>query len=290
MFFRKCLKISSVILVAGFTALCESNIVVAQSLDQVSAEDSQLSPPGKEISIDSTKNRISASNQRTIQPLESTAVNSPSAQPVKAVFIPKLIPFQRGDKLSQLEKAYLDVFTILTEESECSRLYGGARATMALNELVRQLKPTHLDRNTGVRMYGSTTTVQHSPTGFSFRTFGNADINLSGPFYRGNVLNEPHVPSIGRFSPNTREARVTLLLHELGHMVKGPDNRWLLPDDGSDPELSHENTFRVVSACGKQIESLSKLSVAAELLKAGGESRPYDSVRLDARPLLNGWK
>jgi len=60
-----------------------------------------------------------------------------------------------------------------------------------------------------------------------------------------------------------------VLLHELGHMVKSPDDSWVLPDDGTNRWLSIENTEHVVSVCRQQIESLSKISTEEELKVAG---------------------
>ena len=49
-----------------------------------------------------------------------------------------------------------------------------------------------------------------------------------------------------------------MFLHELGHLMKGPDGHWLLPDDGSDEELSSRNSQRIELLCGAQIRDLSK--------------------------------
>ena len=37
------------------------------------------------------------------------------------------------------------------------------------------------------------------------------------------------VPGVGAFQPNTREARTLILLHELAHLIRGKDGRWLIP-------------------------------------------------------------
>jgi len=58
---------------------------------------------------------------------------------------------------------------------------------------------------------------------------------------------------------------VTILLHELGHLIKRRDKQWLLPNDGTSDHLSQENTERVISVCGEQIRSLSRISFAQEL-------------------------
>ena len=50
-------------------------------------------------------------------------------------------------KLNDLDKAYLDAFTILRDDNACSRLYGGPGAVEALNELVRTLRPAYLEKH-----------------------------------------------------------------------------------------------------------------------------------------------
>ncbi len=289
MFFGRSWKLSGVVFLLGINGLSGLNNVKAQSTDrapvdpQFSAERKNLS----DISVDGpTKNRISNVNEEANQPpVAITRGSIPSeASVTKPAFVPAALPFLRNDKLSQLEKAYLDAFTILNNDNSCSRFYGGPPAIIALNELVKQLKPTYMSRGTGLRMSGPTTTVQHNPTGFKFRLFEKAELNLAGPFYRGNMIYELHVSSIGGFQPNTREARVTLLLHELGHLVKGPNKQWVLPDDGDDAEISRGNTTRVVSTCRKQIDALNKMSLATELMKAGVENRTFENPPAEASP------
>jgi hypothetical protein len=102
--------------------------------------------------------------------------------------------------------------------------------------------------------------------GFSYRLFDKAELNLRGPFYQANIFPfNASVPAIGAFLPNTREARVTILLHELGHLIKNSDKQWLLPDDGSDSLVSHQNTRRIVAVCGKEIRHLSGVRFGQQL-------------------------
>ena len=177
--------------------------------------------------------------------------------------------FANERKLTPLDKAYLDAFSILREDSACSRFYGGPAAIEALNKLTLQLKPTYLDRMIALRMRGNISFASNYASGFSYRVFEKAELNLGGPFYASSVLpNGPSILGIGGFFPNTREARVTILLHELGHMVEKRDKQWVLPDDGNDISLSQQNTARVLSVCGEQIRRLAKTSVAQQLLSA----------------------
>jgi len=145
----------------------------------------------------------------------------------------------------------------------------------ALNQLVGNLTSTYFNRAIALRMRGATTSVQNSRTGRSYRLFEKAEINLSGSFYKGNYsTSEARTPAIGYFQPNTREARVTILLHELGHILMKPNKEWVLPDDGADPEISRQNTNRVIDACRDQIRRLSRLSLEQELMGARTAAPP----------------
>ena len=70
---------------------------------------------------------------------------------------------------------------------------------------------------------------------------------------------------VADFQPNTRRTRVALLLHELGHLVRGADKKWVLLDDGRDLALSVKNTEYIVDVCRKEIDSVSRMSVAEQL-------------------------
>ena len=284
MLFGKSLKLSGALLVIGLTALGEFGKTSAQTPNQNTGDESRTNAAKKSEPVnlqDSRATNRESTAENTGLLSADSAATAPTTPPYA---VPAALQPKKPDKPTQLEKAYLDAFTILSRDNECSRVYGGPRAIAALNELVKQLRPTHLDREMGMRMRGPTTTIQVGSTGLTFRLFEKAEINLSGPFYRGNSLNEVHLPSIGRFPPNTREARVTVLLHELGHLVKGPEKQWVLPDDGNNPSLSRENTFRVLAACDKQIESVGKVSFKQELQRAVEATQTYESESLNAGP------
>jgi hypothetical protein len=173
----------------------------------------------------------------------------------------------KNERLSDLEKAYLDAYTILRDDNACSRLYGGPAAIEALNELVRALRPAYLDRHIAVRMSGTTTMYRNGRSGFAFRMFEKAEINMLGSFYRSNSPSDNRIPMIANFQPNTRKTRVALLLHELGHLVRGADKKWVLLDDGTDMNQSLRNTERVVDVCRNEIEYVTRLTVAQQLEK-----------------------
>ena len=241
MSFRWCLKFAGVLAVSGLLTIAE---VLAQ---QPTIAEAGLTKP---IELGSKTN------------------TAPQPEPPEALFLPN------ADQLTPLDEAYLDAFNILKEDNTCSAFFGGPRAIEVLNQLKRQIKLTHLTGTLAVRMTGKTMNVISLPYALSYRLFDRAELNLNGPFYRGNAFHsEPSMPNnIGGFLPNTREARVTILLHELGHLIKRPNQQWLLPNDGANDYLSQENTKRVIVVCGGQIRRLSRISFAQELQAAGPTS------------------
>lgn len=165
-----------------------------------------------------------------------------------------------------LMKAYKDAFNILKGNNSCSRFFGGPVATIALDKLTAQLRQEPLPgTHIGVQMYGTITNVTDDPTGFSYRLFENATVNSNGPFFkRKRDPSEDFVPNVGSFAPNTREARVSILLHELAHLVRAHDRNWLIPDDGGSPEQSARNTETIEAICGNQIRTLNKSEASPE--------------------------
>ena len=218
--------------------------------------------------------RVESSNSDTTTPdndapRTSTSASSPAPvessppylPPAPASLMPSALKTTDPRKFSPIDIAYLDTFTILSNDNQCSQFFGGRYAVSALTELVQHLKPKYFDGNITIRMSGDTTTFQSQATGFSFRMFDKAEVNLGGSFFRNNGRG-----SVSNLFPaNTRETRVVVLLHELGHLVRNAKREWLLPDDGASAVLSLANTERVVSVCRQQIDSLSKVSVAEQL-------------------------
>lgn len=196
--------------------------------------------------------------------IQSGSESNPAPQPKP----PEALLLANANQLTRLDEAYLDAFSILKEDSACSAFYGGPSAILVLNLLKQQLTHIHLDlnRTVAVRMSGQITTIKNFPYRLSFRLFAKAQLNLTGPFYRSSASYPGG--SIGGFLPNTREARVTILLHELGHLIQKQDQQWVLPDDGGNVHRSQENTMRVVGVCGKQINHLRRIGFAQKLRAA----------------------
>lgn len=160
--------------------------------------------------------------------------------------------------LTPLDSAYLDTYSLLSGNNQCSQFFAGSGSRQVLDELVTRLQVRFMSDSTiGMRMSGIYTSIVDSNLGISYRLFKLAEINSRGAFYRSKASPaEPLVPNIGSFRPNTREARVLILLHELAHLIKGTDGKWLIPDDGGDAELSRSNTLTIESKCRRQIRAL----------------------------------
>lgn len=158
----------------------------------------------------------------------------------------------------QFMMAYRDGFNILSTDNNCSRFYGGtADSLKVFNRMLARFKDSYIDSITGIQMTGGYSNFMNSMNGFSYRLFAKGIINRWGPFYKEKrFTSEAAVPRVGSFPPNTRKARVLMLLHELAHLIKGADGNWLIPDDGFDIDLSRRNTDIVEKQCGEYIRKL----------------------------------
>ena len=157
-----------------------------------------------------------------------------------------------------LTQAYVDVFKILSDQNTCSNFYGGSSvATTALNDFVALVKAQPMSREVSFQMAGPSVLIRNAVTGKSYRLFNTTLVNTNGSFYQRRMETLRRFPSdIGSFAAGSRQARALILLHELGHLIRGEDGEWLLPDDGHNGEQSKANTLRVQQACRAQLESL----------------------------------
>jgi hypothetical protein len=174
---------------------------------------------------------------------------------------PKNICLIAGLNDRLIEKAYKDACRTLLVANPCSWFFGGPGVAIeALNNLVQHTQKSALvNRHLGMRMSGGYNLVPNNTSGNTYRLFKKATLNLNGPFYNEKSFpSQASVPNIGPFKPNSREARVTILLHELGHMMRGEDEKWLLLDDADDVSRSSENTDLIIKRCGNQIKILSQ--------------------------------
>lgn len=160
--------------------------------------------------------------------------------------------------LTPLDRAYLDAYALLGAEGQCGQFFIGSGSRKVLEEFVTRLQIRFMgDSRIGIRMFGVYSGFVVPEGGIAYRLFEKMEINSVGAFFRAKTFPaEPLVPNMGSFRPNTREARVLILLHELAHLIKNKDGTWLIPDDGSSSQLSRINTLTVESKCGQQIRAL----------------------------------
>lgn len=173
---------------------------------------------------------------------------------------PRPSPLALKGKSTRYRAAYADTYHVLSARSTCSDFFGGgAFAIEVLNDLAAQLKTEHLNTTSiGMMMSGDQQNVVKTSTGQTYRLFARALLNTDGPFFRdrNSMPDRTNVPRVGSFAPNTRAARVLILLHELAHLIRRPDGDWLIPNDGRDVEQSERNTALIESMCGAEIKAL----------------------------------
>jgi hypothetical protein len=175
-------------------------------------------------------------------------------------------PLISQDKV--LGSAYYYTLSILSSNNSCSDFFGGPASVDIFNQLVSRIRKNFLSVGIGMRMSGPTTNIHDARTQKNYRLFDKVYVNSNGPFYRKKAaLWETTVPKVGTFEPNTKEARVLMLLHELGHVVKGSDGHWLLPDDGKDEGLSRANSYKIGDVCEDEINSLGKVTTMRDIGK-----------------------
>ena len=157
-----------------------------------------------------------------------------------------------------MESVYYNTLSILSTNNRCSEYFGGSAASMEVfNQLMGLVRKDSLSSSVAMRMQGHTTNAEDARTGTRYRLFSKVSINTNGPFFKKKNFNsEGSVFGVGSFGPNTREVRVLILLHELGHLIRGQDGTWLLPDDGGNEEVSRNNSYKIEQVCGDQIKSL----------------------------------
>ncbi|HVQ38330.1 MAG TPA: hypothetical protein VMS31_12400 [Pyrinomonadaceae bacterium] len=211
--------------------------------------------------------------------LISTAIMSLTVAVVKAINPPVPSPLINEDKI--LGSAYYDTLSILSTPNECSDFFGGPTVIETFNALIGKVRKDYFSSAIGIRMSGSTVNVVNVKTRKRYRLFDKVSIYANGPFYRRKYTNaQAFVSSVGKFGANTKEARVLMLLHELGHSVKSDTGGWLLPDDGMDDSQSRDNTRKIEDVCGEQIKGLGKGDIARNSVRGKYEAIEPDETDL----------
>jgi len=191
-------------------------------------------------------------------------------------------PLITDDKI--LESAYYDTLSILSTPNECSDFFGGPSASVDIfNGLIGKVRKSYFQPSIGIRMSGAVISGFNMTTRTKYRLFDKVSINGNGPFYRRkNSPWEATVLGVGTFAPNTKEARVLMFLHELGHLLQGQSGNWLLPDDGVDEVVSRDNTRRIENVCADQIKNLGRGDTAMN--SAGGKHADEKRAMANTKP------
>jgi hypothetical protein len=199
-----------------------------------------------------------AGMERGLVELECLESDPAMATKVTVALPPPPSPLIEEDKV--LGEAYYDTLGILSEDNDCTEFFGGTTgAVMVFNSFMGQVKKEYLPPTIGMRMSGDVTHGISLKTKTKFRLFHKVSINTNGPFYRRTVSqSEVTIPRLGNFEPNTKEVRVLILLHELGHLMRRNDGNWVLADDNKGDASSRDNSKKIVEVCGEQIKALSR--------------------------------
>ncbi|HYJ85182.1 MAG TPA: hypothetical protein VEW46_03940 [Pyrinomonadaceae bacterium] len=185
---------------------------------------------------------------------------SAMATKASAPLPPAPSPLIEEDKV--FGQAYYDTLGILSEDNECTDFFGGTTgAVMVFNSFMGQVRKEYLPPTIGMRMSGDVTLGISVKTKTKYRLFDKVSVNTNGPFYRRTFSqSEVSIPRLGNFEPNTKEVRVLILLHELGHLMKRNDGNWLLADDSKADTISRDNSKKILEVCGEQIKALGRPS------------------------------
>ena len=188
---------------------------------------------------------------------------------------PKAPPMIESTYKLPVDRAlYLDLYTILADDNQCSRFFLGSGAIEVLNQLSKRLVKKPLNVGTiGLQMNGEYGNFENARTGFSYRMFERAILNTDGPFFRSTCFySQSCMRNVGRFGAATREGRILMMLHEMAHLIKNGKNGWLIPDDGNDINLSMLNTQTVEKHCRDAIVSVVRRK--QDVLFAGKSAQP----------------
>lgn len=182
-----------------------------------------------------------------------------AASPVVADAVPPFrSPTFEGREESAVVAAYEDVRRILREDNSCSRFFGPPEMSVhVLSQFFANLRSAGInDRSVGIRMSGQYRNITSLAYQFSYRIFDDVVINKHGPFFRTLRPGRREISMVGSFPANSREVRALMLLHELGHLIKGANDRWLLSDDYGDAYVGERNTWLIESKCRRQLKRL----------------------------------
>lgn len=214
------------------------------------------------------RSRAAAAGVRPVAVFSSAIADAPA---VAARPDPVLLQLLRlGARGAEIAQAREDVITILSTDNSCSAWFRQADPeSLAVFE---SLEITLFDGPkfvAAVKSQGGPTTFMHPYSAAVQENGGNnavIQLNANGPFFaRTAEVLERDSPGgfaylagrrtlrVGAYEGNTLPARITTLLHELGHAIGR------LPDDSDlRTGLSEQNTQQVLRACHSEIKASSR--------------------------------
>jgi len=211
-----------------------------------------------------------AVNTMAANPLLAGDINSESKSVTREGGRGSGLPLALEDNI--FNSAYHDALTILSGSNRCSEFFGGRATVDIFNQMIAITRKDFFSEKIGIRMWGATVNILNAPTNRRYRLFEKVDLNGNGPFYRSKYSGSDRLlPGVGTYQPATKEVRVLMLLHELGHTVKTDEGKWLLPNDGEDEELSRRNSMKVEQVCGEEISKLGQSEGKAEAAPPAAE-------------------
>jgi hypothetical protein len=185
---------------------------------------------------------------------------------------PSALPLVVADDV--FSSAYYDTLAILRAGNRCSDFFGGASTVDIFDRLIARMHKDYFQADIGIRMGGETENILNTQTNRRYRMFEKVELNANGPFYQKYSDSAHTLPGIGTYGPDTREARVLMLLHELGHTIKSDEGKWLLPNDGDDESLSRRNSIKIEKVCGAEISNLGQAEGKAAQRAQDAEVNP----------------
>jgi YD repeat-containing protein len=166
---------------------------------------------------------------------------------------------------TSIDNAAKAVGTILAGNNPCATFFGGSSVALAAFNSISFTTGTVLeesdihsggDTNYTIGISMSLQGIDSAAIARGYVKINSAIINTNGAFFLKSYIQNrkpEYTPNFGGYGPTTIRSQILQMLHELGHVVlSGRTNK--LPLDGTNNNLSDENTDAVLQACRTEIE------------------------------------
>jgi hypothetical protein len=219
---------------------------------------SQSESPAQRLSSVRTEFRLAAEDNDRCSESNEARLNAACTDGIVSTEL--LVLGQRGD---QIARARQEALEILQAQNGCASWFqesdpDAVEVFRSLHYEVDRQGNSHIDR---VRGEFGITHFKHPWAAMSNESTGrNSSIalNVHGPFFvrqsrvidsAGTIRPTWHWLNVGFYEGDTTEARVTILLHELGHIIGR-----LPADNDSWDGQSSRNTMEVLRHCKREID------------------------------------